>query len=178
MAEVILDPTTRAPSPAWQGAIRLVAAALVAKLAIWLTGAGVKLDATDQIALVTIAVAITGAVGTEARNRGWPVIRLLFFVPLCIGLGGCATWGQTTPSKVWSATLTSYELAARGMAVYCAQPVAEKTPCVAAANATHQADLVILATQEQLEKGTIQDAELAVATSILKMTLPLLSTPR
>lgn len=90
MADVILDQTTRAPSASWQTVLRLVAAAAVAKIALWLSGYGVDLSATDQVALVSVFVALSAAIGTEARDRGWPVLRVLLVLPLVIALASCA----------------------------------------------------------------------------------------
>jgi len=174
MADVILDPTTRAPSASWQTVLRLIAAALVAKLALWLSGYGVDLSATDQVALVSVFVALSAALGTEARDRGWPVLRVLLVVPLVLASCSLFGLGETTPAKSWSVALTSYESAARGMAAWCAQPEASRDPCVAAAQASRHGDLVILATEAKLREGSIQDAELAAATSTLKAMMPLL----
>jgi len=174
MAEVILDPTTRAPSPSWQMASRLVGSAAVAKMALWLTGYGILLSATDQIAIVTVVMAVAASVGVEARDRGWPILRTLLVIPLVLSLSGCVIFGTATPLKAWSVALTSYEAAAKSMTIYCANPMAERTPCVAAANATKPIDLVIISTKEKLKTGTIAEAELAAATSTLTAMMPLM----
>jgi len=174
MAEVILDPTTRAPSTATAKVLRLLFAVGVAKFALWISGYGVTLDATDQLALVTICIAMTGALGTEARNRGWPILRVLLALPLVLALSGCATWCSPTPKKAWSMALTSYTAAVQTMTAYCFQPTAERAVCTAAANATVPIDLVILSTDQALQGGTIQDAQLAAATSTVNSVLPLL----
>jgi len=175
MAEVVLDPTTRAPSTAWAKLLRLLLVAGAAKGAIWLSGYGVTLSATDQVALVTIATGIFGAIGTEARDRGWPILRVIFMLPLVLSLGcACLGIGTPTPAKAWSMALTSYTSATQAMTAYCAQPQAEKGPCVSAANATRYADLIVLSTDTKLKAGKIEEAELAAATATLNATLPLL----
>jgi hypothetical protein len=176
MPDVVLDPTTRAPSPAWQAFLRMVGAALVAKLVLWLSGYGVTLDATDQVALVGGWMALTMAIGKAGRDRGWPIIGTLMVLPLVFMLNGCACLGlgNSTPSKAWSVALVSYEQSARTMANYCATPQAEKQVCIAAADATKSVDLVVLSTESKLKAGTVSDAELAAATSTLNALLPLL----
>lgn len=168
MAEVILDGDTRAPSPAWAKVLRICAAALAAKLAIWLSGWGVQLDAGDQVALVTLVVAIAGAVGTEARDRGWPVLRLLALPLVLVAISGpiaCATAAKIPkpPPEVYAATLGTYRALAAGMAAYCASPEAQVDPCVRAARATVQADRAIDGIEALIRSGAETDAAYAAA---------------
>jgi len=174
MAEVILDGDTRAPSSSWAKVVRICAAALAAKLAIWLSGWGVQLDAGDQVALVTLVVAIAGAVGTEARNRGWPVLRLLA-VPLALvalsGPVGCAS-AKVTPAKAFAAAAGTYETLAVGMAIYCEQPEAHADACIRAAKATLTAERILASTRAAVDAGTATDAQLDAATDALEQVTP------
>lgn len=105
----------------------------------------------------------------------WAILAVgLTLLALAYLILGCGTFGQPTPAKAWSVALTTYTSAARTMAAYCATPPADEGTCRAAAAASRQTDLVILATKERLESGTMQDAELAAATSTLTAVLPLL----
>jgi hypothetical protein len=105
----------------------------------------------------------------------WAILAVgLTLLALAYLILGCGTFGQPTPSKAWSVALTAYTSAARTMAAYCSAPKADEGTCRAAAGASAQTDLVILATEEKLKAGSVSDAELAAATSTLNAVLPLL----
>jgi len=179
MADVILDSDTRAPSPSWAKVLRIVAAAATAKLALWLSGWGVALDAGDQVAIVTLFVALVGAIGTEARDRGWPVLRLLAVPLALLALSGpvaCASVSSVRPPpEAYAATLGTYRALAAGMAAYCASPEAKPDPCVRAARATLTADRVIGGLEALIRSGAATDASYAAAEISLRDAMPALS---
>lgn len=174
MADVTLDATTRAPSPAWAKVLRICAAALAAKLALWLSGWGVALDASDQVALVTLFVAVVGAIGTEARDRGWPVLRWLALPLALLTLSGpvaCAS-GKVSPAKAFAAAAGTYETLAVGMAIYCEQPAAHADACIRAAKATLMAERILASTRAAVDAGSATDAQLEAATGALEEITP------
>ena len=174
MADVILDPDTRAPSPAWAKVLRIFAAAVAAKLVLWLSGLGVDLDASDQVAIVTLFVAVVGAIGTEARDRGWPVLRWLALPFALLSLSGpvaCAT-GKVSPAKAFAAAVGTYETLAVGMAIYCEQPEAHADACIRAAKATLTAERILASTRAAVDAGTATDAQLEAATDALEDVTP------
>ncbi len=169
MAYVEVDSSTRAPSPSWAKLVRFLGTFVAAKLTLWAQPFGLTLTPEDQLWIAAGVAAVVGAIGTEARDRGWPVLRHLA-MPLVFGLvvAGPLACKTATPREAWGTALATYSAAAAGMAVYCDLPDADAEKCIEAARATLVAEPIIAGTQDAIQSGTASEALLENSTETLQ----------
>ena len=155
--------------------MRFAGAFLAAKLALWLAPLGLTVTPEDQLWIAAACAALCGAIGTEARDRGWPVLRYLLVVPLALlaasGPLACAS-AKVSPAKAFAAAAGTYETLAVGMAIYCEQPAAHADACIRAAKATLTAERILASTRAAVDAGTATDAQLEAATDALEDVTP------